>query len=93
MINITIFNTVEDLAKLTGLPEDDLFDNDFDTDDWDFGCVSDVPLTTTEYDKDCGEWEEPVDDAYWLVRQMENYCVGYEHIEYKDRHYYLVHHA
>ena len=29
MTNITIFNTVEDLAKLTGLPEDDLFDNDF----------------------------------------------------------------
>ena len=52
-----------------------------------------MPLTTTEYDKDCGEWEEPIDDAYWLVRQMGNYCIGYAHIEFKGRHYYMVHHA
>lgn len=93
MINLTMFDTEEDLMKLTGLTRDELWDNDFDTDDWDVGFVSDVSLTTTEYDKDCGEWEEPVEDAYWLVRQMESYCVGYTHVEFKGRHYYMVHHA
>lgn len=93
MINLTMFTTEEDLMKLTGLSRDELWDNDFNTDDWDVGFVSDVPLTTTEYDKDCGEWKEPVDDAYWLVHRMEEYCVGYTHIEFKGRHYYMVHHA
>lgn len=99
MINLTMFQTEKDLMKLTGLTRDELWDNDFDLDDWDVGFVSDVPLTNTVHDEDDGdyehenEFEEPVDDAYWLVRQMENYCVGYEHIEHKGRHYYMVHHA
>lgn len=99
MINLQMFTTEKDLMKLTGLTRDELWDNDFDLDDWDVGFVSDVPLTTTMHYDDDGdyehedEFEEPVDDAYWLVRQMENYCVGYEHIEYRGRHYYMVHHA
>lgn len=94
MINLTMFTTEEDLMKLTGLSRDELWDNDFDTDDWDVGLVSDVPLTTMVHDDDDDyDYEEPVDDAYWLVRQMENYCVGYAHIEFKGRHYYMVHHA
>lgn len=99
MINLQMFDTEEDLMKLTGLSRDELWDNDFDLDDWDVGFVSDVPLTVTrrndddydgEYD---GEWEEPIKDAYWLVVQMESYCVGYTHIEFKGRHYYMVYHA
>lgn len=35
----------------------------------------------------------PNDDADWLVTQMENYCVGYHHVEYNGKHYYTVHHA
>ena len=76
----------------------ELWENNFDLDDWDVGFVSDVPLTETwvhdddDYD-DNDEYEEPVDDAWWLVHQMEGYCVGYEHIEYRGRHYYMVHHA
>ena len=60
------------------------------------GFVSDVPLTVTRHnddDEDGDEYEEPVEDAYWLVFQMNNYCVGYEHVEFKGRHYYMVHHA
>ena len=49
MINLQMFDTEEDLMKLTGLSHDELWDNDFDLDDWDVGFVSDVPLTTTEY--------------------------------------------
>lgn len=97
MINLTMFTTEEDLMKLTGLSRDELWENDFDLDDWDVGFVSDVPLTTIVHDyddyDDDDEWEEPVDDAYWLVRQMENYCIGYAHIEFNGRHYYMVHHA
>lgn len=97
MINLQMFTTEEDLMKLTGLSRDELWDNDFDLDDWDVGFVSDVPLTAIVHDcddyGDHDEWEEPVDDAYWLVRQMESYCVGYTHVEFKGRHYYMVHHA
>ena len=95
MINLQMFDTEEDLMKLTGLSHDELWDNDFDLDDWDVGFVSDVPLTVTEHydDNDEYEYEEAVEDAYWLVFQMDDYCVGYEHVEFKGRHYYMVHHA
>ena len=99
MINLTMFSTEEDLMKLTGLTHYELWENDFNLDDWDVGFVSDVPLTETqnyqhgEHGEEYNEWEEPVDGAYWLVRQMDNYCVGYEHVEFNSRHYYMVHHA
>lgn len=96
MINLTMFSTEEDLIELTGLTHDELWKNDFNLDDWDVGFVSDVPLTVTRHnddDEDGGEYEEPVEDAYWLVYQMDDYCVGYEHVEFKGRHYYMVHHA
>lgn len=96
MINLTMFSTEEDLIELTGLTHDELWENDFNLDDWDVGFVSDVPLTVTRHnddDEDGGEYEEPVEDAYWLVYQMDDYCVGYEHVEFKGRHYYMVHHA
>lgn len=96
MINLTMFSTEEDLIELTGLTHDELLANDFNLDDWDVGFVSDVPLTVTRHNddgEDDGEYEEPVEDAYWLVYQMDDYCVGYEHVEFKGRHYYMVHHA
>lgn len=98
MINLQMFDTEEDLMKLTGLSHDELWENDFDTDDWDVGFVSDVPLTTTEYyddydDDDEGTYEDPIDGAWWLVHRMDEYCVGYTHVVYGGRHYYMVHHA
>lgn len=96
MIKLTMFATEEDLTKLTGLSHDGLWDNGFDLDDWDVGFVSDVPLTVTRHSddgEDDGEWEEPIEDAYWLVFRMEEYCAGYEHVEFKGRHYYMVYHA
>lgn len=93
MINLTMFNSVEDLKKLTGLSENELYDHGFDTDDWDAGFQSDRALTMTEFDDDFGEWEEPVPGADWLVHEMENYCVGYDCIKYGGKYYYMVHHA
>ena len=31
--------------------------------------------------------------AKWLLNQMENYCCGYNHLEYEGKHYYLVYHS
>lgn len=99
MINLTMFSTEEDLITLTGLTHDELWENDFNLDDWDVGFVSDVPLTIIEHYDDDGdydhedEYEEPVEGAYWLLHQMDAYCVGYEHVEFNGRHYYIVYHA
>jgi hypothetical protein len=99
MINLTMFDTEKDLMKLTGLSHDELWENDFDLDDWAVGFVSDVPLTKTktyeygEHGEEFDEYEEPVEDAYWLVHRMEEYGVGYRHVEFKGRHYYMVYYA
>ena len=99
MIDLTMFTTEKDLMKLTGLSHDELWDNNFDLDDWDVGFVSDVPLSTTMHYDDDGDYahedkyEEPVDDAWWLINRMDEYCVGYRHVEFNGRHYYMVHHA
>ena len=96
MINLTMFSTEKDLMKLTGLSHDELWDNDFDLDDWDVGFVSDVPLTVAMHNDDDeydGGWEEPIEDACWLVVRMKSYCIGYTHIEFKGRHYYMVYNS
>lgn len=96
MIELKMITNREDLRKITGLPSDNhdeaLWDAGFDLDDWDVCFVSDVPLTLTMCDND-GAWEDPNDDAWWLVSRMETYCVGYDHVEYDGKHYYIVHHA
>ena len=106
MYNLIMFNTVEELSKLTELPPDDfykaLWDAGFNLDDWDVGFQSDKPMhhmyIIPEEDRD--EYDEPPyersainDDAWWLGNRMEDYCVGYSYTEYKGKHYYLVHHA
>ena len=93
MITLQMFDTREDLCKLTGLSEDELYDKGFDTDDWDVGFCCDNALTYTEYDPDCGEWEEPFVDSEWLIREMESYCIGYDCIKYGGKYYYMVHHS
>lgn len=98
MIELKMITTREDLCKTTGLSSDNhcraLWDAGFDLDDWDVCFVSDVPLTKHMEDpeEEC-EWDDPIDDAYWLVRQMDCYCCGYEHIEYNGKHYYMVYHS
>lgn len=88
---VTFFDTREELRALTGLSADDydraLWDAGFNLDDWDFGFVSD-----TEWN---GSWGYNDGNYYewWLLNHMENHCVGYEHVEYKGKHYYMLYHS
>ena len=69
------------------------WDAGFNLDDWDICIESDTRLLKRESDGYGCWWDEPVDEAYWLVRQMENYCCGYTEVEYNGKWYYTVHHA
>ena len=84
MIELKMLTSREDLRKITGLPSDNhdeaLWDAGFNLDDWDVCFVSDVPL-------------EEDDDAYWLLMRMESYCVGYEHVEYGGKYFYIAYHS
>ena len=115
MYNIIMFDTEEDLLKLTGIDDErKLWDLGFNLDDWDAGFCCDKPLDHVydtadseeieeeyEYDSDSyahdavfeDEHRVPNDNAWWLVRRMEDYCVGYHHVEYNGKHYYTVHHS
>ena len=90
-------NKIEDIRKWTGLPEDNhdeaLWDAGFNLDDWDVCFASDKCLTKSVTDGRGKWWQEPIDEAWWLYSQMENYCVGFTEIEYNGRWYYTVHHA
>ena len=92
MINLKMLTLLEDLMKITRCSRDKLWEVGFNLDDWDVCFVSDVPLTRTMCDSE-GVWEDPLDEAWWLVLNMENWCVGYVHVEYAGKHYYMVYHS
>lgn len=79
LANCIIFETEEDLLKLTGLKHrEELWKNGFNLDDWDIGFCSDIEL----------------DEKYWWLQcRMESYCVGYETTEYNNKNYYMVYHS
>lgn len=94
MIDLKMLTTLEDLEEITRLPSDLLWGKGFDLDDWDVCFVSDIPLTYPQYyDEEDRFFEEPIDEAYWLINRMRSYCVGYEHVEYAGKHYYMVYHS
>lgn len=84
MISMRITDNREDIREWTGLPADNydeaLWNAGFDLDDWDICIESDTRLVQ-------------VSEAWWLVSQMENYCCGYNEVEYNGKWYYTVHHA
>lgn len=77
MNQCAIFTTEKELSELTGLSYDELWDNGFNLDDWDIGFRCDKKLSPSN----------------WLLKQMENYCCGYQMTEYKGFYYYMVYHA
>lgn len=91
MLNVTFFENVEELEKLTGLTEHELWNAGFDLDDMDFGLAADKKLHD--------EWEDedvPIDTPYyecWLTNRMNEHCVGYHHVFLGGTDYYTVHHA
>ena len=96
MISLRITDNRKDIREWTGLPSDNydeaLWNVGFDLDDWDI-CIESDERLVHEIEEDGDTWTEPRDEAYWLVRQMENYCVGYNEVEYNGKWYYTVHHA
>lgn len=90
MLNVTFFESVEELEKLTGLTEDELWNAGFDLDDMDFGLAAEKELHD--------DWEgECIPDVpyyeTWLTCRMDEHCVGYHHVVLGGKHYYTVHHA
>ena len=74
-----IFTSEKELQKLTGLSHDELWDNNFNLDDWDIGFCCDKPLSSKK------DW--------WLLQRMENWCTGYKRVFYMDKYYYMVYHS
>lgn len=96
MIELKMIATEEDLKRETGLDHDGLWDVGFNLDDWDVCFVSKVRLVEEpdEEDRDYGyEYGEPIDDAYWLIRRMESWCVGFEEVVYDGKYYYTAYHS
>ena len=85
--SILFFENRDDLRELTGLPRDNhdeaLWKAGFNLDDLDFGIVVDEELS----------WNNTPYYEFWLLMKMDNRCVGYEHVEYGGKHYYLVYHS
>lgn len=97
MINLRITDNREDIRQWTGLPSDNydeaLWNAGFNLDDWDM-CIESDKRLVHEVDAGTGEkWLEPVDEAWWLINQMDAYCCGYNEVEYNGKWYYTVHHA
>lgn len=94
MINLRITDNREDIRKWTGLSDDELWNVGFNLDDWDICFESDTRLVEkVGSDEDGDRWVEPVDEAWWLVHRMEEYCCGYNEVKYNGKWYYTVHHA
>lgn len=84
MKTITFFSTEEELKQLTGLNHQELWNNCFDLDDWDWGFVSDTYLDPHDYKNNY---------AYWLLNHMHNYCTGYKITYYNNKYYYILYHS
>lgn len=90
MKKLIFFDTREELRELTGLPDIDhdspMWEAGFDLDDWDFGFMCETEISDAWNDEH-NYWE------YWLITHMENHCVGYKHVEYAGKHYYMCYHS
>ena len=87
MTTVTFFENTEELSELTGLSYEELWDAGFNLDDMDFGIVCDHEFTDGWWGNTSPFYE------YWLLERMDSHCVGYDHIEYRGKHYYTVHHS
>lgn len=91
VITLKMISTESDLRKETGLDCDGLCEAGFNLDDWDVCFVSEKSLVKWVTDEKGDLWDAPIKDAYWIVKRMEN--VGYTHIVYDDKYYYMVYYS
>lgn len=94
MLDVKVFTTREELMELTGLKSsDDLWKAGFNLDDWDIGFQMNEKIHKI-YDDDpeeiVSDWNSPY---HWLMDRMVSYCTGPSYLQYKGKHYYLVHHS
>ena len=82
MIDAKFFSTEKELSKLTGLNHEQLWDNGFNLDDWDWG----IQIPVEKQKK--FEKEQSI-----ILNAMDSYCVGYEKTIYNDNVYYMQYHA
>lgn len=82
MIDVKFFSTEKELSKLTGLNHEQLWDNGFNLDDWDWGIQ--IPLKQQKK----FEKEQSI-----IISAMDSHCVGYEKTNYNDKVYYIQYHA
>lgn len=82
MIKKVAFFSPKDIEPVTGLSREELRDAGFVLDDMDFGFILDEP-----------PGDDPPFYIHWLLSNAENYCAGYEHVEFNGLHYYTVHHS
>lgn len=101
MVKLIAFDTEEELMELTGLSEDELWENGFNLDDWDIGFQSEIKLHSDSTQEDleeeiCRHGELLAScrlPAHWLMMQMNSYCIGANYVFFDGKHYYTVHHA
>lgn len=92
MKTATFFETEDELRQLTGLNYEELWEHGFDLDDWNWGFAS-IEEWHKEGDFDDDYYHELPDYEEWLMQRMDDWCVGYEHVEYDGKHYYMIYHA
>lgn len=97
-MDIKFFETEDELAKLTGLNHQELWNNNFDLDDWDWGFCSDKKYVVEHVDEFGGKFCEiksNVKPSYiqQLLDWMSNYCCGLKYTEFNGKHYYMLYHS
>lgn len=88
MVNLTWFESEQDLQKLTGLDHDGLWDAGFNLDDWDFGFVTDEKLSVSGWiGFDCG--------YYYLIKALVDNNPAFDPTctEYNGRYYYMCYYS
>lgn len=87
MERVVFFSTEKELSQLTGLNHEELWNNGFNLDDWDWGFATWTDWEKIEFEDDDFSFKNRI------LNSMSNYCVGYEHTEYNGLHYYIQYHS
>lgn len=94
MIELRVTDNWEDIRQWTGLPCDNhdeaLRDAGFKLNNKDVAMVMCIESNVRLIAQRPNGRREPVNEAWWLVDQMESYCYGYNEVEYNGKWYYTV---
>lgn len=100
MIKLTMFDNVDDLHTLTGIPvitdgtryrHQGLWDAGFDLDDWTIAFESEERLVRPSENEDDEDGPYPIPEALWLIWKLSNEN-DFDEVEYNGKWYYILHH-